>query len=398
MATTRRRNLSLLTPLILVCIFSIFVALSLLLHWLATTTNNTDQFFPQTTTLSWQQQLRQGYSRRYPPDANRTRDFVDSIRRHHPKSISTTYDIYNCPQKPPSDYPTAWNVLTVLDNWNPDNATVPQQIYQGLCVFDYESDYDKALLYRHFELPFVVRNTPQLLETVERWNRDSYLEKLMANENDNKVEHSRNHHFMYWKLRHNQLPPNDWTPPTDIQSMSFSQWLSKAHRPNKDWYYFRFNAAYGSLHEFLYDELPFFREPSFFIVDPHQQRGINCRFGMEGVLAEAHYDSSRNFITVLGGSRRYILAHPRECQNLELHPIDHPSGRHSSVDWTSPKASGKFKEARVNEVLLQAGDALYLPTHWLHFIQSLDINYQCNARSGATSHYVKHVQACGFPH
>jgi hypothetical protein len=316
--------------------------------------------------------------------------------------VATTYNIYNCPQEPHSDYPAEWGIVQVLENWNPDNATVSQQIYQGLCIFDYERDYEKALRYRQLELPFILTNTPQILETAERWNRNDYLEQLLGNEKDNKVEHSRNHHFMYWKIRKNQATPTAWNPPTDLLKMSYSEWLSKARQHSqKDWYYFRFNAAYNSLHEFMYDELPFFNPvKNFFIVDPQQQRGINCRFGMEGVLAEAHYDSSRNFIVLLGGSRRYILAHPRECKHLELYGLDHPSGRHSSVDWTSRAAekSVKFSNARVNEVVLQAGDALYLPTHWMHFIQSLDINYQCNARSGVTSHYVKHIQECGFPH
>jgi len=134
----------------------------------------------------------------------------------------------------------------------------------------------------------------------------------------------------------------------------------------------------------MYDELPFFKPfPSFFMVDPSQQRGINCRFGMTGILAEAHYDSSRNFITVLKGSRRYILAHPKQCKQLELHPRQHPSARHSSVDWTNltdVEAHPMFASAQVNEVVLQAGDALYLPTHWFHFIQNLDLNYQVRLR------------------
>ena len=35
------------------------------------------------------------------------------------------------------------------------------------------------------------------------------------------------------------------------------------------------------------------------------------RFGMRGIIAEAHVDGSRNTIVELGGLRRIILTHPR---------------------------------------------------------------------------------------
>ncbi len=148
------------------------------------------------------------------------------------------------------------------------------------------------------------------------------------------------------------------------------------------------------------------RDHHFFMVDPKEERGINCRFGMKGIIAENHFDVARNFIVVLRGQRRYILAHPRECENMELYPVSHPSGRHSQVDWstrlTNPADLAKFRlehakfsQTNVNEVVLQAGDALYLPTSWFHYIVSLNINYQCNARSGTTLENMAFIRKCG---
>jgi ribosomal protein L16 Arg81 hydroxylase len=119
---------------------------------------------------------------------------------------------------------------------------------------------------------------------------------------------------------------------------------------------------------------------------------------MKGVIAENHFDGSRNAIVVLGGSRRYILSHPDQCQNLALYPKGHPSARHSAVDWTDPDyvQYPQFADAMANEVVLTAGQVLYLPTEWFHFIQSLELNYQCNTRSGITDHYKSHIQECGF--
>lgn len=191
----------------------------------------------------------------------------------------------------------------------------------------------------------------------------------------------------------------------EIIEMPFDDWYERAEEiqtddPKQERYYFRINAVQNGPHEFLYRELPIF-EPvanNFFIVEPLEQRGINCRFGMKGVIAETHYDQSRNFIVLLKGQRRYVLAHPRECPNLGLFPMGHPSGRHSAVDWTNPDLTKfpEFGNAQVQEVVLQAGDALYLPTYWFHFIVSLNTNYQCNARSGTTNEHIRKIQDCGF--
>ena len=391
--TAKRRTMPSLVPAVIVLCMMFFIIVLLVLHSMASITLQSDSnllFKSSDWQLRPQQRrprndgerrkrLRKDYDRRYPIDMNRTRTFVESLRQHKPITVKIHYDIYNCPLEPPQDYPAAWSVVDVLKNWNPIDENVPSTIHQGLCVFDYERDYDRAVRYRQLELPFVLTNTPDVWQTAERWNRDDYLLQLLGHDADNKAEHSNSHHFMYWKTIYADVPQG-WKAPTDTTKLSFPDWLDKATKNStQDWYYFRYNAIWNDLHSFLYDELPFFRPfPSFFVVDPGGQRGINCRFGMTGVLAEAHYDSSRNFIVLLKGTRRYILAHPKECEHLELYPLKHPSGRHSAVDWTdfSVEEHPVFVSAQVNEVVLQAGDALYLPTHWFHFIQSLDLNYQ----------------------
>jgi len=130
------------------------------------------------------------------------------------------------------------------------------------------------------------------------------------------------------------------------------------------WYYFRINAALkgakkGRIDKFVYDELSFFdprkrEDSSFYIVDPKEERGINCRFGMRGVIAANHFDMSRNMIAIFGGERRYVLGHPSQCSKMALYPRGHPSLRHSAIDWSNPTEWDKhpeFKEALINEVV-----------------------------------------------
>lgn len=84
---------------------------------------------------------------------------------------------------------------------------------------------------------------------------------------------------------------------------------------------------------------------------------------------------------------------------MALYPQSHPSVRHSSLDWSNPNEwdeHPEFKNAYVNEVVLHAGDVLYLPTNYFHYIVNLSLNYQCNARSGTTYETGHFIEDCGF--
>jgi hypothetical protein len=87
-------------------------------------------------------------------------------------------------------------------------------------------------------------------------------------------------------------------------------------------------------------------------VDGDQTKAINCQFGMKG----------------------------------------------SKVDWSHPGLVmyPEFEHAEANEVLLQAGDSLFLPSFWFHFIVSLSLNVHCNTRSGLDHKHVPDLQDCGW--
>lgn len=361
-------------------------------------------------------------------------------------NLAEPYDVYNCPDDPPTNYPYDWNLLKILDHWEPDDPKLPEdyRLFQGLCMFDYNKDYDKALNYRRKELPFVVINDPQVKETVKRWNAPGYMEKMLGTVR-HRAEFSESNHFLYWNkpagqrkgsrpgmgrnVRRIQQKPDlnpllapeaqnlkGWKEPTTMMRMTYQDWLSHANLtatgdvvgPNDPHYYFRLigcgetgpqgECDMGSS-EYLFDELPYFQpRETLYVVDPMEQKGIHCRFGMHGVIAENHFDQSRNAIVVLGGERRYILAHPNQCKLLSLLPKGHPSARHSAVDWSDPDLVSypEFAKARGNEVVLQPGDVLYLPTNWFHYIISLNLNFQCNTRSGVTPEYMRPIRECGF--
>ena len=392
--------------------------------------------------------LRQQIEEIYPYQPERSLDATERLRKYDFAAVPNgQYDVLDCPEFPPPNYPYEWNTQTILNHWEPDDASIPikQEIYQGLCVFDYRRDYVKALNYRANEVPFVVRGDPDVAAAAERWNSPGYMEQLMGDVM-HRAEYSESNHFMYWTVGNHQgklkkkknTKPDGWKAPTKLIHMTYQEWLEKANvtedsllGPDQPHWYFRLigcgetgpegECDEGSS-EYLFDELTFFqpRPDMLYLVDPHKQKGIHCRFGMKGVIAENHFDGSRNSIVVLGGERRYILSHPEQCPNLALFPKGHPSARHSAVDWSDPDLDEypDFANAMVssevsseldyllsltflfpyksNEVVLQAGEVLYLPTSWFHYIISLSTNFQCNTRSGIGREYKRVLRDCGF--
>jgi len=352
-----------------------------------------------------------------------------------------------------------WNLVhEVLRQWPADDPELPASgtIHQGLCVFDLRTDYEanlaKAVNYRNAEVPFVVKGDPSVAQTVERWNAPHYLSTLIGDEPQG-TETSPSGKFTYWTgsgvdTRKYPMDGPDYKTPTEVTEMTFGEWIelanvtdSKLLTPESPHYYFKVvgcapatpptkgsdgrrgtvdrscsrlpgNAPHVS---YLADELPFYAqtEPSLYVKEPLSERtgaggsslggasskALNCRFGMKGVMATNHFDGERNFVTVLSGERRYVLAHPRQCGNMALFPYGHPSARHSAVDWANPDLTEfpRFERATGNEVVLQAGDSLFLPSLWFHYIVSMSMNVQCNTRSGMDQRNVKVLDdSCGW--
>jgi hypothetical protein len=397
-------------------------------------------------------QLRLEWDKKYPPE-NPDRSFAAMNRSRIPKfdhllpPNELPYDLYNCPDTPHPNYPHEYSTVQLLKHWPPSQNLPKDEMmaHLALCVFDYRHDYIKALQYRRAEKPFVIRNDPRVAEAVERWNDEQYRSKMIGSDRvRHRAERSQSREFLYWKpdVHAKEMPasnhpvyenlPNDWKEPTELVQMTFAEWYQEAMAKERQlaltedsmqhfnstmgpYYYFRLIGCgeTGPLgdcdkidtSEYLFDELTFFqpRPQELYLTDPREQRGIHCRFGMPGIIAENHFDSSRNAIVMLSGQRRYILSHPRYCRNLVLYPLGHPSSRHSQLNWTRiaynddwKETNPEFNDSMSSEVVLQSGDVLHLPTNWFHFIVSLSINCQCNTRSGRTAHYDKYIHECGF--
>jgi len=137
-------------------------------------------------------------------------------------------------------------------------------------------------------------------------------------------------------------------------------------------------------------------EPTFFGFSPKDQKGIQCRFGERGVVAATHYDAGRNMIGMMTGAKRYILAPPNQCSKLGILTDPKLGGyRHSYINFghiallqdpSMPFYEREWlnaaKDSLAIDTVLKEGEVLYVPSHWFHYIISLQRSAQCNTRSG----------------
>ncbi|CAM9184918.1 unnamed protein product, partial [Phaeothamnion confervicola] len=336
-------------------------------------------------------------------------------------------EAFECPPQPAAGYPKEYPIMDVLRHWGTDDAgRVPPKHFLSICRFDYQKEFETAQRYRDAEVPFIVYNVPALDETVKLWADPNYLtEELRKAGYRTQTERSVDNHFMYHTSKKGR--PKGWVPPTSKVQMTYPEWLGRALMDDGDdnetegvddgadrdsgdgggdgkgngeegggddgdggdggdkkrrreegekavHYYFRVSEEPGKSNGFVARSVSFLApgdgKSTLFLKDPKSQKGIHCRFGMHGVIAEAHHDGSRNAVAMVSGRRRWILAHPRNCHSLHEYPPGHPSSRHSAVDFSRPDLDKfpRFPETTVNEVILRAGEVLYVPTDWVHYI------------------------------
>ena len=220
-----------------------------------------------------------------------------------------------------------WRTLyDVVTEWSPDNPDIPPEYKETLQHFNYmdPEEREMALRWRKAELPFKVFNIPEFTNVVNLWSDDYLTEQLGKNPRPSHVEKSKDNHFMFWSGRGKGL--KNFVPPTEIIKMPFPKWLELAYKAEREkWgstaehFYFMSSANRGDIHNtFVARDLPMFSsgKETFWVWKPKANKGIQCRFGMRGVIAESHYDSGRNMIAMLKGNKRYIINPPEACSKL----------------------------------------------------------------------------------
>jgi hypothetical protein len=221
-------------------------------------------------------------------------------------------------------------------------------------------------------------------------------------------------------------------PPTRNNDYTFDEWAQHARyadatRLDADRPHFYWQAGVpkeeretttssAHQHSFVSRDLPSFSSPNatFISFSPLDQKGIQCRFGERGVTAATHFDAGQNMVGMITGAKRYILHPPMECSKLGIVTSSNSAlFRHSLLNFgrcskllqeeeEEEKEMNSEKDKRREpplsalerawleraatsqavETVLKAGEILFIPSHWFHYIIGLQKNAQCNVRSG----------------
>ena len=117
---------------------------------------------------------------------------------------------------------------------------------------------------------------------------------------------------MFWRIGRSVIKPSNWKIPTNVDyDITYTDWLNRAKlasnnnlKTTDEHVYFRLNGCKdtyklqkcleknGEGSYYVSQEIPFFSpKKSFYIVQPNEFRGINCRFGMNGIIAGKLYSA-----------------------------------------------------------------------------------------------------------
>jgi Cupin-like domain len=339
-----------------------------------------------------------------------------------PHAVDYTKDVhYEYPSVrnyPPPGYPKFSTLQGIMEDW-PQHQTdaPPDTIHEALQHLPFHPDsFDAAKRYIDQGLPFKFTNVPELVQANIKWT-DAYISKHLdspQHQVQGKCQESPNSFFTFFLPHLWNMTQLQALPPTRNNDMTFQEWSEHARYAEKtklQWnrphFYYQANVdkqeRFQDMQSFISLDLPSFSSPNATVISPspEEQNGIQCRFGERGVTAALHYDDGQNMIGMITGAKRYILLPPNQCSKLSIFTNrNHPLFRHSLLNLVrlleddegvlgkeEREALDHARDAIALETVLKAGEVLFLPSYWFHYIIGLQKNAQCNVRSGVGMAY-----------
>jgi ribosomal protein L16 Arg81 hydroxylase len=117
--------------------------------------------------------------------------------------------------------------------------------------------------------------------------------------------------------------------------------------------------------EILYHNLP-----KFGILDESIVRGrVFLWLGSQGTITPLHYDVMNVLVVQMQGRKRFQLLSPEQTSF-----VYNEIGVYSRVNAETPDLSlyPRFAEARMNTLILEPGQALFIPVGWWHQVRALE--------------------------
>ena len=109
-----------------------------------------------------------------------------------------------------------------------------------------------------------------------------------------------------------------------------------------------------------------------------RSESVNCWFGPKGTVTPLHHDPKHNILCQVVGYKFLRIYSPKQSE--KLYAREGILSNTSQIDIDSDPETlsqkyPKFKEATYLDVVLEPGDALYLPPKWWHYVKSLSVSF-----------------------
>ncbi|XP_063821044.1 bifunctional peptidase and arginyl-hydroxylase JMJD5 [Ostrinia nubilalis] len=214
--------------------------------------------------------------------------------------------------------------------------------------------------YRNYilaEKPVILRNCINHWPALSKWRDQNYFIKL-AGPRTVSIEIGRDY------------TEKDWTQ----KLMTIEEFI-------KDFVY-QSNGPTGYLAQYqLFEQIPELKkdiaEPEYCsFADTNEAVDMMAWYGPKGTISPLHYDHKRNLFTQVVGEKQVFLFSPQDTENLypHEHELLHNTAR---IDPRFPdyEKYPKYKDAKVYCCVLRAGQMLYIPPKWWHYVESLSISF-----------------------
>ncbi|KAH1108197.1 hypothetical protein J1N35_011965 [Gossypium stocksii] len=135
------------------------------------------------------------------------------------------------------------------------------------------------------------------------------------------------------------------------------------------------------------------------ILEQKNLSSINFWMNIAQARSSAHYDPHHNLLCIVTGRKQVVLWPPSASPMLYPMPIYGEASNHSSVALENPDFSihprAQCSMEYSQKVILQAGDALFIPEGWFHQVDSDELTIAVNYwwRSSIMSSLSDHMDA-----
>jgi hypothetical protein len=224
---------------------------------------------------------------------------------------------------------------------------------------------------RHFKLPpevffeeYYFTQRPVVLQgltedwpAMERWRPERLAERFGDVEVEVMAERARN-------------PNHDVLPDRHRRMIRLADFIRQLHEgPTNDFYLTARNKAFrrSALHALLED----IRVPEGYMRPWKHPREVRLWIGPAGTRTALHHDMNALLLIQIHGRKHFWLV-----PSYEMHRVYNNRGVWCDVDPARPdlRQFPAYRDANALEVVLQPGEALFLPMGWWHQVLALDVS------------------------